>query len=151
VTFPADESLSDAEIAFLLDIMELARAGNGARLAELLDAGVPVNLTNSSGDSLLMLAAYHEHPAVVQLLLDRGADVERVNDRGQTALAAAVFRRSRPIVEALLGAGADPDAGPRSARQVAEFFELDEMASLLPAASGVSEPSADGPDQASPS
>jgi uncharacterized protein len=134
-----DDPLSDGEVAFLLDVMELARSGNGGRLAELLDAGVPVNLTNGAGDSLLMLAAYHDHPQVVQLLLDRGADVERINDRGQTALGAAVFRRSRPIIEALLAAGADPDAGPRSARQVAQFFELDDMAQLL----GVRSPSAD--------
>ena len=124
--------LTDDEIAFLLEVVDLARTGDRNGLAEVLDAGVPVNLTNAAGDSLLILAAYHDHRDVVDLLLARGADVERVNDRGQTALGAAVFRRSTRIVEALLAAGADPDAGGRSARQVAAFFDLDDMAALLP-------------------
>lgn len=124
-------TLTDAEVAFLLDVMDLARAGDDRHLAELLDAGVPVNLTNAAGDSLLILAAYHDHRAVVRDLLRRGADVERVNDRGQTALGAAVFRRSAENVRALLAAGADPDTGARSARQVAAFFGLDDMTRLL--------------------
>jgi ankyrin repeat protein len=127
------EPLSDAELRFLLDVVDLARAGDAERLRTMLDAGVPVNLTNAAGDSLLILAAYHGHLPVVELLLDRGADVDRVNDRGQTALGAAVFRRAGPIVRALLAAGADPDAGPRSARSVAEFFQLPDMTALLEA------------------
>jgi ankyrin repeat protein len=123
--------LTDDEIRFLLGVLDLAREGDAARLGELLDAGVPVNLTNAAGDSLLMLAAYHQQLSVVQLLLARGADVERVNDRGQTALGAAVFRRCAPVVHALLAAGADPDTGPQSARDVAAFFGLDEMTRLL--------------------
>jgi ankyrin repeat protein len=125
------EALSDDEIGFLLDVLDLARNGQTERLAELLDAGVPVNLTNAAGDSLLILAAYHGQDETVRLLLDRGADTARVNDRGQTALAAAVFRQAADIVEALLAAGADPHYGGRSAVEVARFFELDEMLRLL--------------------
>ena len=95
--------------------------------------GVPVNLTNDKGDTLLILAAYHGHPETVAALLDRGADHDRVNDRGQTALAAAVFRQSEPAVAALLAAGADADAGIPSARATAVFFELPAMAALLDA------------------
>ena len=98
-----------------------------------LDAGVPVNLTNDKGDTLLILAAYHGHDETVAALLDRGADHSRANDRGQTALAAAVFRQSTDIVRRLLAAGADPDAGGPSARATAIFFELPEMVGLLDA------------------
>lgn len=125
------EALSDEEIGFLLEVLDLARQGRTDRLAELLDAGVPVNLTNAAGDSLLILAAYHGQPETVRLLLDRGADTARVNDRGQTALAAAVFRQDAGIVEALLAAGADPCHGGRSAVEVARFFGLQEMLRLL--------------------
>jgi ankyrin repeat protein len=125
------EALSDDEIRFLLDVLDLARNGETQRLAELLDAGVPVNLTNAAGDSLLILAAYHAQEETVRLLLDRGADTARVNDRGQTALAAAVFRQAAGIVEALLAAGADPHHGGRSAVEVARFFQLEEMLRLL--------------------
>jgi len=123
--------LTDDEMAFLQGAFELARNGDTALLAEYVDAGLPVNLTNGAGDSLLILAAYHTHLETVRALLDRGADTGRVNDRGQTALAAAVFRRAEPIVTTLLDAGADPAAGPKSALDVATFFELDDMAALL--------------------
>ena len=53
------------------------------------------------------------------MLLERGADTKRVNDRGQTALGAAVFRRSQESTQLLLDHGADPDAGGRSAREIA--------------------------------
>ena len=109
----------------------LARAGEAEELAAYVDAGVPANLTNEKGDTLLILAAYHGHPEAVAALLARGADHGRVNDRGQTALAAAVFKQSADSVRALLAAGADPDAGQPSARAMAAFFDLPAMAALL--------------------
>jgi ankyrin repeat protein len=112
-------------------VFDLARGGHADELATYVDAGVPVNLTNDKGDTLLLLAAYHGHPGAVAALLARGADHARVNDRGQTALAAAVFRQSADAVTLLLDAGADPDAGGQSARATAVFFELGAMAELL--------------------
>jgi ankyrin repeat protein len=112
-------------------VFDLARDGRTEELAAYLDAGVPANLTNDKGDTLLILAAYHSHPDTVAALLERGADHGRVNDRGQTALGAAVFRRSGDAVRALLAAGADPDLGRQSARVTAAFFDLPEMARLL--------------------
>jgi ankyrin repeat protein len=125
------EPLTEDELAFLSQTLDLAREGRTGELTERLDAGVPVNLTGGSGDSLLILAAYHVHPDTVDALLARGADHTRVNDRGQTALGAAVYRRSEPIVRALLAAGADPDLGGQSARSVAAFFGLEDMQALL--------------------
>ena len=89
--------------------------GEAATVADYVDRGVPVDLTNANGDTLLILAAYHEHLDLVQALLDRRADPDRVNDRGQTALVAAVSRQHAPIVEALRGAdpASAPDARPR--------------------------------------
>jgi uncharacterized protein len=90
-----------------------------------------VNLTNDKGDTLLLLAAYHDHPDTVSALLARGADPARANDRGQTALSAATFRRSAESVRALLAAGADPAEGGQSALTTARFFELPDMLELL--------------------
>ena len=112
-------------------MFDLARGGSTDELAGYVDAGVPVNLTNDKGDTLLILAAYHGHPETVGALLDRGADHSRANDRGQTALAAAVFRQSADTVTRLIDAGADPDAGGPSARATAIFFELPAMVELL--------------------
>jgi hypothetical protein len=128
------DPLTDEELAFLHSMFDLARDGRTDELAAAIDHGVPVNLTTSSGDTLLILAAYHDHPDTVAMLLAREADVARVNDRGQTALGAAVFRQGTPSVTALLEAGADPDAGGRSANEIAQFFDLPEMTALLEAA-----------------
>ena len=125
------EELDDEALAFAHQMFDLARAGSTEQLAAYVDAGLPVNLTNDKGDTLLILAAYHDHPATVGALLARGADAARSNDRGQNALIAAVFRRSTETVTALLDAGADPRQGSPSAMETAAFFELDDMADLL--------------------
>lgn len=122
----------DPEVVALAgEVFDLARAGAADELAGYVRAGVPADLTNGAGDTLLILAAYHDHPVAVAALLELGADHARVNDRGQTALAAAVFRQSVPSVTALLDAGADPDHGGPSARATAAFFGLPAMTELL--------------------
>ncbi|MFJ8002360.1 ankyrin repeat domain-containing protein [Streptomyces sp. NPDC096310] len=103
-------------------VFDLARTGEAATLAAYVDAGVPADLTNDRGDSLLMLAAYHGHPAAVEALLARGADAGRVNDRGQTPLAGAVFKGEDEIIRALLAGGADPAGGNPSAVDTARMF-----------------------------
>ncbi|MGV9678319.1 ankyrin repeat domain-containing protein [Nocardia sp. NPDC003482] len=108
-------------------MFEAARAGDAATVGAYLDAGVPVNLTNERGDTLVMLAAYHGRLAALRTLLDRGADPDRANDRGQTPLAGAIFKGDPEIVRVLLAAGADPDAGTPSAREAAVMFEKTEL------------------------
>lgn len=125
------EPLDDDTLALAQRVFDLARNGATDELAGLLAAGLPVNLTNDKGDTLLMLAAYQDHPDTVELLLEHGADPARVNDRGQTALAAAVFRRSEASVRTLLAYGADPELGSPSAREVAVVFDLPDMLALL--------------------
>ncbi|WP_081883539.1 ankyrin repeat domain-containing protein, partial [Glycomyces tenuis] len=102
---------------------DLARQGETARLLAFVEAGLPVDLVNGSGDSLLMLAAYHGHADTVRALIGRGADVERRNDRDQSPLAGAVFKDYGEVVTVLLAAGADADAGTPSARQIAAMFD----------------------------
>lgn len=104
-------------------VLDWAREGASERLAAYVDAGTPVDLTDASGNTLLMLAAYHGHPATVAALAERGADVDRLNDRGQSPLAGAVFKGEDEVVALLLGLGADVDAGSPSARDAAAFFE----------------------------
>ncbi|MGY1734552.1 ankyrin repeat domain-containing protein [Geodermatophilus sp. SYSU D00684] len=130
------EPIDPGVVELAARVFDLARFGHTAELAAYVDAGVPVDLTNDKGDTLLILAAYHDHPETVAALLERGADPGRANDRGQTALAAAVFRRSEAGVRTLLAAGADPDAGGPSARETAAFFDLPEMTALLEGRSG---------------
>ncbi|MGY1732562.1 ankyrin repeat domain-containing protein [Geodermatophilus sp. SYSU D01045] len=130
------EPIDPGVVELAARVFDLARFGHTEELTAYVDAGVPVDLTNDKGDTLLILAAYHDHPDTVAALLERGADPGRANDRGQTALAAAVFRRSEAGVRTLLAAGADPDAGGPSARETAAFFDLPEMTALLEGRSG---------------
>jgi ankyrin repeat protein len=127
------EPIDPGVIALAAKVFDLAREGDTEQLAAYLEAGVPANLTNDKGDTLLILAAYRGHTETVAALLERGADHSRANDRGQTPLAAAVFKQSADTVRALLAAGADPDGGQPSARATAQFFELPEMTALLDA------------------
>jgi ankyrin repeat protein len=108
-----------------------ARSGRTEQLAAYVDAGVPVNLANDNGDTLLMLAAYHGHADTVRALLTRGADPDRANDRGQTPLAGAVFKGETDVVRALIAAHADPTAGHPSAREAAQLFGQTDLLELM--------------------
>ncbi|MEW2164960.1 ankyrin repeat domain-containing protein [Streptomyces sp. NPDC007084] len=112
-------------------IFDLARRGETETLVAYVDAGVPANLTNDRGDSLVMLAAYHGHADAVRALLDRGAEADRVNDRGQTPLAGAVFKGEDAVIRVLLDAGADPAAGTPSALDTARMFAKAELLELF--------------------
>ena len=124
-----DNMIEDPKATLGAELMDLAarlfdwaRSGDAATLAAYVDAGVPVNLTNTNGDTLVMLAAYYGHESAVAALIARGADVDRHNNRGQTPLAGAVFKNETTIMELLLRAGADPLAGSPSALETARFF-----------------------------
>jgi uncharacterized protein len=111
-------------------MFDLARGGDSELLAQV-DAGLPVDLTDAKGNTLLLLAVYHGNVDTAVGLLGRGADPEPVNDRGQTPLAAAAFRGLADVAEALLAAGADPHGGTPTALETARFFEQQEVADLL--------------------
>lgn len=136
---PAPE-LTDEQLDFLNSLFDLARSGDGDQLLPAIEQGVPVNLANHRGDTLLILAAYNNHPTLVKALIERGAEVNRLNARGQSALSCAVFVQNEESVRALLAAGADPDEGPVSARAAVEMFGLDSMRALLDAAGGTADP-----------
>ena len=108
-------------------VFDMARGGDAASLAAYLDAGVPVNLTNTNGDTLVMLATYYGHEAAVAALIARGADVNRVNKRGQTPLAGSVFKNDTAITQRLLAADADPLYGSPCALETARYFGREEL------------------------
>ena len=124
------EPLTEEELAFLQGCFDLARDGD-PQLPRLVDEGLPVNLTNAKGDTLLILAAYHQREETVAALLEAGADPDRVNDNGQTALMSAVFRGNETIVRTLLAAGASQTAGAHSALDFARVFERTELVPVL--------------------
>ncbi|TFD85261.1 ankyrin repeat domain-containing protein [Cryobacterium serini] len=97
----------------------------------MIDAGVPLNVVNTRGDTLLIVAAYQQHPDTVAELLRRGADASVINAMGQTAISCAVFRGNEPILRLLLEADADPDLGAHSGVAVADQFGLPRMREVI--------------------
>lgn len=104
-------------------VMDMARAGDTETLAAYVDGGVPADLTDAEGNTLLMLAAYHGRASTVSALIERGADPNRLNDKRQSPLAGVIFKGEDEVVRVLLAAGADPDLGQPSARATAGMFE----------------------------
>ncbi|ORM34969.1 ankyrin repeat domain-containing protein [Williamsia sp. 1135] len=127
---PANGSPSEDVAELAGRMFEMARAGDAA-LIDYVKAGVPVNLTNQAGDTILMLSAYHGHAQVVSGLIELGADVNRPNDKEQTPLAGAVFKSHDEVVAALVAGGADPDAGHPTARDAASMFGREDYLGLL--------------------
>lgn len=102
--------------------MDLAREGDTEQLIEFVGHGLPVNVTDSDANTLLMLAAYHGRAATVRALLDHGADPDARNARDQSPIAGALFKGADDVVAVLLEAGADLDAGVPTARDAAKMF-----------------------------
>ncbi|MCG2621494.1 ankyrin repeat domain-containing protein [Arthrobacter sp. I2-34] len=102
--------------------MDLAREGRTGELAEFLDHGLPVDVRDPEGNTLLMLAAYHGRGETVGMLLERGGDPDLRNNRDQSPIAGALFKGEDAVVASLRAAGADLDAGTPTARDAARMF-----------------------------
>jgi len=68
------------------EMLEAAGKGNNARVAELLNQGVNVNLRGNDGNTPIMEAAYGGHLDTVKLLLDHGADLSAKKRDGATPI-----------------------------------------------------------------
>ncbi|TXM71747.1 ankyrin repeat domain-containing protein [Methylobacterium sp. WL69] len=126
--------LDDATLAFAGKVFQFARLGHARELAELFGQGLPANLRNDKGDSLLMLAAYNGQAEAAQAILEHGGDPELANDRGQTPLAGAAFKGDLAMAELLLAHGALVDGtadGTRTALMTAAMFDRVAIIDLL--------------------
>lgn len=113
-------------------LFDFARTGDDTSLSQYLSAGIPANLTNHKGDTLLMLAAYHGNVETVRIMIEKGADVNAVNDRGQSPIAGAVFKGYDEVVKVLVDEGkADIRAGQPNAVQAAHMFKREECLRIL--------------------
>lgn len=127
-------ALDDETLAFAARVFQYARMVHAEELAELFGQGLPANLRNDKGDSLLMLAAYNGQAAAARAILEAGGDPELANDRGQTPLAGAAFKGDAEIVRLLLEHGAQVDGagdGSRTALMVAAMFDRTEIVEAL--------------------
>ena len=88
----------------------MARSDECEELEKMINAGLPINLKNHKGNSLLMLASYNGAFKTTQMLLNHGANADERNDRGQTPLAGVCFKGDFNMVKLLVENGADIDA-----------------------------------------
>lgn len=126
---PEDEHERLQRLAGML--FQAARTGDVGLLAEAMAGGAPPDLSNQSGDSLVMLAAYHGHGTALTVLLDAGAEVDLMNDRGQTPLAGAVFKGYDEVARLLLAGGADPRLGSPPPITAAMLFQREDLLPLM--------------------
>jgi uncharacterized protein len=127
-------TLDDDTLAFAARVFQYARMGHAEELAALFGQGLPANLRNDKGDSLLMLAAYNGQEDAARVILEAGGDPELANDRGQTPLAGAAFKNDLAIARLLIQHGAAVDGvgdGSRTALMTAAMFDRIEMVDLL--------------------
>jgi len=105
-----------------------AKIGDVTEIIKILESGANVMCRDSSGNTLLHIAALSGHPGVCNALVARGIDVNATNSAGETSLLfAAQGRRAHAaigattrgvaaeagavdVVQALLGAGANANA-----------------------------------------
>ena len=87
--------------------LDFARIGKTEDLKAMLQSGMPVNLSDHKGNSLIMLASYNGNLETTVMLVSFGAEVDKKNDRGQTPLAGVCFKGYLDIVKVLVKAGAN--------------------------------------------
>ena len=116
-------ALPPAALDLAAKLFDLARNGDTTTLQQYVSAGIPKNLTNASGDTLLMLASYHGHAETAKLLVDTGADPNVLNARGQSPIAGAVFKGYDDVVRVLYQGGADIRLGQPNAVDCARMFK----------------------------
>ncbi|TDJ82055.1 ankyrin repeat domain-containing protein [Campylobacter volucris] len=88
---------------------DYARKNDLQNLKIMIGAGLSANLKNHKGDSLLMLASYHNSYDCAKFLLENGANVDEKNDKGQTPLAGVCFKGYLPMCKLLVEYGANID------------------------------------------
>ncbi len=114
--------------------LDRARCGETEALAGMLRQGLPLNLCDHHGNSLLLLACYRGRIETARMLLKSGADVDLRNGRGQTPLGGVAFKGHLKIAELLLWHGADIHAdngGGMTSVMFASVFGRSSMVSLL--------------------
>lgn len=121
----ARQMTDDETAQFAAEVFDVARKGDAQMLERLLQNGLPANLRNHKGDTLLMLASYHGHQEAVRVLLQHQADPEIRNDNGQSPIAGAAFKGDLAVVQLLVehGAQVEGSAGDgRTALMMAAMF-----------------------------
>ena len=84
--------------------------GDVSKVVEMLEAGMPIDITNGEyGWTALITAAFKNRTDVVRYMLDKGADVNKQARQGWTALHHASIKNNTDVMRMLLQHGAIKD------------------------------------------
>ena len=90
--------------------MDAVEDGDVSKVVEMVEAGMPVDITDREyGFTALSAAAFNNRTDVVRCLLDKGADVNKQDRWGETALHVASIHNNTDVMRMLLQHGAIKD------------------------------------------
>jgi cytoskeletal protein RodZ len=87
------------------DLWQIAETGDIEQLEQVLARGAEVNVSNDSGVTPLMVAAYHGKREMVQELIEHGADLNAADNDGFTAGMLADHAGHEDVVRTLVALG----------------------------------------------
>lgn len=106
----------------LTPLMATIKNQHGEYAQYLLKKGAKINITNSDGETPLMLAIdYKDRPTdlvLIRSLISYGADVNVIAKNGNTALSIACYNGDDAIVKILLESNASTAVGPKNKNEI---------------------------------
>ena len=115
------------------DILIAAEKGDSTQVIDLLKRGMDVNTTDSTGNTLLIIAARTGNTELLDFLLRNRANALKRNKYGDSALMVAAFRGDAATVQRLLDAKAPPNHDGWTALHYAAYGGNAEIIRLLAA------------------
>ncbi|HUO68940.1 MAG TPA: ankyrin repeat domain-containing protein [Gammaproteobacteria bacterium] len=94
-------------------VVDAARAGDVARVRQLIKSGADVNAPTADGSTALLFAAYDSDAEMLKALLGAGANPNIANNFGVTPLLQSARYGDAAAIEALLKGGADVEKAQR--------------------------------------
>ena len=89
--------------------MNAAKKGEASKVVQMVEVGMPVDITDEYGLTALIAAASYNQTNVVRCLLYKGADVNKQTGSGWTALHEASIENRTGVMRMLLQRGARKD------------------------------------------
>lgn len=114
------------------DWFDAARVGRIDLLRGLLDAGYPIDATDSHGYTALILAAYDGQPAALEFLLSAGANPCLGDHHGNTALMGTLFKGESAIARRLIDTKCPIDQTNNAGETALDFATLFGRIDLVP-------------------
>jgi len=106
----SSSSLSNVDEQDIREIFQATRHGRASEVTRLLEKGVPVNVKDTFGNTMLAIACQNGLKKIAKIALRRGADINSRNYKGNTPLHFCyTYGYGDSLGTYLISKGADPD------------------------------------------